>query len=135
MDKKKLNVYTWIACLFCFIVFAIFIYYAIYYLYVYCYWQHNTIKGVNVEEFQKSVNKFLLDSCISFVGAISMGFVTYVLASFLRCINKTGILTAEQLKADRDQKAEARAERKRLALEKKKEEIDKKLSAVEKKEE
>lgn len=135
MDKKKLNVYTWIACLFCFIVFAIFIYYAIYYLYVYCYWQHNTIKGVNVEEFQKSVNKFLLDSCISFVGAISMGFVTYVLASFLRCINKTGILTAEQLKADRDQKVEARAERKRQALEKKKVAIDKKLLAVEKKEE
>ena len=139
MDKKKLNVLTRIACVFCFIVFVIFLYYAIYYLYVYIYWQKDMINKTYSESFQKSVNKFLLDSCLSFIGAISMGFVTYVLASFLRCINKTGILTAEQIEEAREQQRlqrnNSRAERKRQALEKKKEAIDKKLSAVEKKEE
>ena len=139
MDKKKLNVYTWIACASCLIVFAIFIYYAFYYLNVYNYWKddsrYNNIISNNIEQIKQENRKFLAKSIFSFVGAISMGFVTYVLASFLRCINKTGILTAEQLKAARNQKVETRAERKRQALEKKKEAIDKKLSALEKKEE
>lgn len=139
MDKKKLNVYTWIACASCLIVFAIFIYYAFYYLNVYNYWKddsrYNNIISNNIEQIKQENRKFFAKSIFSFVGAISMGFVTYVLVSFLRCINKTGILTAEQIEEARNQKVEARAERKRQALEKKKEAIDKKLSAVEKKEE
>lgn len=143
MDKKKLNVYTWIACASCLIVFAIFIYYAFYYLNVYNYWKddsrYNNIISNNIEQIKQENRKFFAKSIFSLVGAISMGFVTYVLVSFLRCINKTGILTAEQIEEAREQQRlqrnNSRAERKRQALEKKKEAIDKKLSAVEKKEE
>lgn len=146
MDKKKLNVLTRIACVFCFIVFIIFLYYAISYLYVYIYWQNDAnYKNIlssnieNIEQLKQVHRKYLLEAIFSFIGAISMGFVTYVLVSFLRCINKTGILTAEQIEEAREQQRlqrnNSRAERKRQALEKKKEAIDKKLSAVEKKEE
>ena len=143
MDKKKLNVLTRIACVFCFIVFVIFLYYAIYYLKAYIYWQNDAnyknILSNNIEQLKQAHRKYLLEAIFSFIGAISMGFVTYVLAYFLRCINKTGILTAEQIEEAREQQRlqrnNSRAERKRQALEKKKEAIDKKLSAVEKKEE